>query len=75
MSEDISQLAAELKETMVEIMKVFEKELTAKNQQLARAEQQLLAQQQLTIQANDRLRQLEKGCGYQVSKVKKSSKR
>lgn len=60
MSESVKLATVELKETMKEMMIMFETELSEKNKQLAQTEQALYAQQQLTIQANVRIKQLER---------------
>lgn len=59
---------------MSELMAIFKQELVEKNQQLARAEEALFAQQQLTIQANERVRELENGRTKHVSKGRSGKK-
>ena len=61
MTDMIKEVTDELKATMLEMMLVFKQELDEKNQQITNLEHLLKTQQQLTIQANNRINKLEKG--------------
>ncbi|MBP1042810.1 hypothetical protein I6N95_17475 [Vagococcus sp. BWB3-3] len=74
MTELVKEVAEELKQTMLEMTVIFKGELTEKNRQIMMLEEALRAQQSLTIQANERLNQLEQG-KKMTKKEKKSSKR